>query len=103
VQQLPLVNQVRCGFHLDAIGKQPQLALTNQVIVEMGSGGEHRNFFISEYSEWFYFLYLKLQLKARSGSQCQQNKLEHFKRRNLFNSNQSSIIRILQIDKVYSE
>jgi hypothetical protein len=26
---------------LDAIGKQPQLALTNQVIVEMGSGGEH--------------------------------------------------------------
>jgi hypothetical protein len=29
---------------LDAIGKQPQLALTNQVIVEMGSGGEHSYF-----------------------------------------------------------
>ena len=41
VDEFAEVHRIRRVFHGNAVGKQPQFAVANEVVVKLGSGDEH--------------------------------------------------------------
>jgi hypothetical protein len=57
MEQFAIIYCIGCMLHIDAIGKEPKLAMADMVVVDMGGGDMHtKNIFLQIYLPFSYTL-----------------------------------------------